>query len=90
MKNLILGLLIVALTGCASTAVPITQKFPKADPVMLEPAPVLVPLPAGTTELDKLIANTAENYGSYHEMVRRLELWQNWYHKQQQIFESVK
>ena len=88
---LLLVLVVVALcTGCSTTAVPVTQRFPTADPVMMEPAPRLVPLPENTTQLDQLIDNTAENYGRYHELTRRLELWQNWYKKQKEIFESVK
>ena len=90
MKKLILGLMLLSLSGCAVQPVPVTQKFPEADPVMLEPAPKLVPLPPGTTELDKLISNTAENYGLYYETVRRLELWQSWYKRQREIFDSTK
>jgi hypothetical protein len=60
-----------------------------ADPVMLEPAPALVPLPKDTVALDQMIQNTAENYGRYHELTQRLELWQSWYHKQKNIFESA-
>lgn len=87
---LLLMLFIVAMCSGCSTPVPVTQKFPAADPVMLEPAPQLVPLPKDTVELDKLIENTAENYGRYYELTRRLELWQQWYQKQRNIFESVR
>ena len=87
---LLFMLLILAMcSGCSTTAVPIKQKFPVADPVMLEPAPALVPLPKDTVALDQMIQNTAENYGRYHELTQRLELWQNWYHKQKNIFESA-
>lgn len=86
---LLLILFVVAMCSGCSTPVPVTQKFPAADPVMMEPAPALVSLPKDTVELDKLIENTAENYGRYHELVRRLELWQTWYTKQKKIFDSV-
>lgn len=78
----------VLLAGC-STAVPIKQKFPEADPYMLEPAPALTTLPPDTAELDKLISNSADNYGKYRELVKRYELWQEWYKLQKQNFESA-
>jgi hypothetical protein len=87
MKYLLIPFIIM-LAGC-ETPVPVKQRFPEAAPVMLEPAPKLVPLPAGTAELDQLISNTAENYGRYHELVRRYELWQQWYTEQKKNFESA-
>lgn len=78
----------VLLAGC-STAVPIKQKFPEADPYMLEPAPALTTLPPDTAELDKLISNSADNYGKYRELVKRYELWQEWYKLQKENFESA-
>ena len=85
MRILILALF---LAGC-STAVPVKQKFPEADPFMMEPAPTLTTLPPDTTELDRLIANSADNYGKYRELVKRYELWQEWYKLQKQNFESA-
>lgn len=85
MRLLILALF---LAGC-STAVPVKQKFPEADPYMLEPAPALTTLPPDTAELDKLISNSADNYGKYRELVKRYELWQEWYKLQKQNFESA-
>lgn len=85
MRILILALF---LAGC-STAVPVKQKFPEADPFMMEPAPTLTTLPPDTTELDRLIANSADNYGKYRELVKRYELWQEWYKKQKENFESA-
>ncbi len=85
MRLLILALF---LAGC-STAVPVKQKFPEADPYMLEPAPALTTLPPDTAELDKLISNSSDNYGKYRELVKRYELWQEWYKLQKQNFESA-
>ena len=80
---------IVFLTAC-STTVPVKRKFPDADPFMFESAPTLTTLPPDTTELDKLISNSAENYGKYRELVQRLEMWKEWYIKQKENFDSVK
>jgi hypothetical protein len=81
-------LLTVFLAAC-STSVPVKQKFPAADPFMFEAAPKLEMLPPDTTDLDKLISNSAENYGRYRELVKRYELWQEWYTKQKENFESA-
>lgn len=81
-------ILTLFLTAC-STPVPVKQKFPEADYFMLEPAPSLNVLPPDTTNLDELIANSAENYGKYRELVERYTLWQEWYKLQKKNFESV-
>ena len=78
----------VFLAAC-TTAVPVKQKFPEADPFMFEPAAQLTPLPADTQDLDKLLANSAENYGRYRELVQRLEMWKEWYIKQKENYESA-
>jgi hypothetical protein len=81
--------IILLLTGC-STTVPVKRKFPEADPFMLEPAPALTTLPPDTTDLDKLLSNSTENYGKYRELVQRYEMWKEWYKQQKELFESVK
>ena len=87
---LLVVLFILAMcTGCSTTAVPVKYQFPVADPVMMEPAPALVPLKPDTVALDQMIQNTAENYARYHELTQRLELWQKWYIKQKEIFVSA-
>lgn len=81
--------LTVFLAACTTT-VPVKRKFPDADPVMFESAPALTTLPSGTVELDQLIANSADNYGKYRELVQRLEMWKEWYTRQKENFDSVK
>lgn len=82
-------LLTVFLAAC-TTAVPVKRKFPDADPYMFEAAPALEKLPSDTQDLDKLIANSADNYGKYRELVQRYEMWKEWYIKQKENFDSVK
>jgi hypothetical protein len=82
-------LLTVFLAAC-TTAVPVKRKFPDADPYMFETAPALEKLPSDTQDLDKLIANSADNYGKYRELVQRYEMWKEWYIKQKENFDSVK
>jgi len=82
-------LLTVFLAACTTT-VPVKRKFPDADPYMFEAAPTLEKLPSNTQDLDKLIANSADNYGKYRELVQRYEMWKEWYIKQKENFDSVK
>ena len=86
MRSLLI--LTVFLAAC-TTAVPVKQKFPEADPFMFDPAPKLETLPPDTQDLDKLISNSAENYGRYRELVQRLEMWKEWYIKQKENYESA-
>ena len=81
--------LAIFLAAC-STTVPVKRKFPEADPIMFEPAAALEPLPPDTTDLDKLLSNSAENYGKYRILVQKLEMWKEWYIKQKENFDSVK
>ena len=81
-------LLTVFLAAC-STPVPVKQKFPEADPFMFEAAPTLDKLPPDTTDLDRLLANSADNYGKYRELVQRYDMWKEWYIKQKENFEGA-
>ena len=83
-------LILTIFLGACSTTVPVKRTFPEADPFMLEPATELKLLPADTTDLDKLISNSTENYGEYRKLVKRYEMWQEWYKKQKENFDSVK
>lgn len=82
-------LLSLFLAGCSTTAVPVKRTFPVADPVMLEPAPVLKQLPPDTKDLDQLITNSVENYGEYRKLVKKYEMWQEWYKQQKDNFDKV-
>lgn len=76
------------LVGC-STTVPVKRTFPTADPLMLEPAPMLKQLSTDTKDLDQLISNSVENYGEYRKLAKRLEMWQEWYKNQKENFDKV-
>lgn len=82
-------LILTSLAGC-STPVPVQRHFPEAPAELLQPAPVLKPLAAGTTELSVLIDNANENYSSYRVLREHYEAWQQWYQEQRANFDSVK
>lgn len=78
--------IVFLLVGCASTAVPVTQKFPEVPADLMQPAPDLITLPADTEKLSDLINNANVNYGFYRELRIRYEAWQQWYQEQQKNF----
>jgi hypothetical protein len=79
----------IFLVGCSTTSVPVKRTFPAADPVMFEPATPLKQLPPDTKDLDQLITNSVENFGEYRKLVKKLEMWQEWYIKQKENFDKV-
>jgi len=73
-----------------STTVPLSQKFPEAPQVLMEPAPVLKPLSKDKKTLADLLENANENYGLYYELQDRYNAWQLWYKQQKEIFDNIK
>ena len=88
-KLLMLSASCLMMLGC-STTVPLSQKFPEAPQVLMEPAPVLKPLSENKKTLADLLQNANENYGLYYELQDRYNAWQLWYKQQKQLFDSVK
>lgn len=88
-KLLMLSVSCLMMLGC-STTVPLSQKFPEAPLVLMEPAPALKPLEADKKTLADLLQNANDNYGLYYELLDRYNAWQQWYKQQKQIFDSVK
>lgn len=77
----------VLLTGC--TTIPASVHFPKPPTSLVSPAK-LKPIDPNTTELNVLLDNVAENYGTYYELKIKYDAWLEWYTKQKKIFEEVK
>jgi hypothetical protein len=80
---------LLVLTGC-STTVPVARKFPEAPTELRTLCPELKTMPADTTQLSDVVSTVVENYAHYHECSARVELWNEWYTRQREIFESVK
>lgn len=71
--------MMVVLSGCASTTVPVTMNFPQApEPLLMEPE-TLEPLPQDKKELSDLLENSTVNYGRYRELQLKYKQWQRWY-----------
>lgn len=76
---LVVLILVIVLTGCASTTVPVTMNFPQApEPILLEPE-TLDPLPEDAKEMTDLLENSTVNYGKHRELQLKYLQWQRWY-----------
>lgn len=86
---LVVLILVVVLTGCATTKVPVTMNFPQApEPILLEPEK-LEPLPEDAKELTDLLENTTVNYGKYRELKIKYLQWQRWYNTNRRIHKET-
>jgi len=76
---LVVAILVIVLTGCASTTVPVTMNFPEApEPILME-LEKLDPLPEDATEMTDLLENSTVNYGKHRELQLKYQQWQRWY-----------
>lgn len=90
MKQLLALIPVLLLASCAVTHVPVKRTFPDVPEELKQACPDLKMVPEGTTELSKTLLVVVENYGQYKECQLRVELWNDWYEKQKQIFDAVK
>jgi len=82
-------ILVVVLTGCASTTVPVTMNFPQApEPILLEPEK-LEPLPEDANEMSDLLENSTVNYGKYRELQLKYQQWQRWYETNRRLHKET-
>lgn len=87
MKYLLI-LATVLLTAC-STVTPVQRKFPEVPAELKGSCPDLKQTPS-TDKLSDVLTVVVDNYGQYHECDTKVDMWIEWYNKQQQIFNSVK
>jgi hypothetical protein len=87
---LIIVLVLLLLTGCASTPVPVKRTFPAVPQELTVLCPDLKSTAPDTTKLTDVMAVVVDNYALYHECSGKVELWNEWYRQQREIFDSVK
>ena len=86
---IVVAILVIVLTGCASTTVPVTMNFPQApEPLLLEPEK-LDPLPEDAKEMTELLENSTVNYGKYRELQIKYQLWQRWYNTNRRLHKET-
>ena len=87
MKNLII-LSLFCLTAC-STTVPVKHKFPDVPPALTEKCQSLKKIDGDQVSIVDLHKTVVENYTSYYECAVKVDVWNEWYKQQKEIFESV-
>ncbi len=83
-------LVLLLITGCASTPVPVKRTFPAVPQELTELCPDLKTVPPETTKLSDVMTVVVDNYALYYQCGDKVELWNEWYRQQREIFESVK
>jgi hypothetical protein len=73
--------------GCASTAVPVTYKFPEAPEVLLKSCDPLLEYKEQT--LSGVIKTTSDNLAAYHACATKHEAWIEWYKEQKSIADEA-
>lgn len=89
MRNLLLIVGLVSLTGC-STLLPTSPRWPDVPKEITEGCPNLRKLPEDTDKLSDVVGNVSDNYATYYECQARQEAWIEWYKLQKKIYEEVK
>jgi hypothetical protein len=82
-------LAILLLSGCASTTVPVTVKFPEVSERLLVQCAQLEKL-GNEAKLSDVARTVTLNYTTYYECAIKNDAWIEWYQIQKVIFESVK
>jgi hypothetical protein len=87
MRYLLIALL---LAGCASTVVPVTQKFPNATPDLMKKCEDLKKIEGDKVAITDMLKVVVHNYTLYYECSTKVDGWQEWYNEQKKIYESAK
>jgi len=86
---LVILAVVLVLTGCASTTVPVTMNFPQApEPILMEPEK-LEPLPEDAKEMSDLLENSTVNYGKHRELQMKYLQWQRWYETNRRLHKET-
>lgn len=89
MKKLATLLLVVLLSGCA-TSVAVKMKFPDVPTDLTTACPDLQQVDPATTKLSEIVSTVSANYEQYYICKDRVDNWIDWYNTQKKIFDSIK
>jgi hypothetical protein len=82
--------LVLLLSACATTPVPIERKFPPYPKALSEKCEPLKPIePTDKVPITDMLKTVVENYVRYYNCATKVEGWQEWYTEQKKIFEDV-
>jgi hypothetical protein len=83
--------LVLLLSACATTPIPVERKFPSYPKALSEKCePLKLIEPTDKVPITDMLKTVVENYVIYYNCATKVEGWQEWYIEQKRIFESVK
>jgi hypothetical protein len=83
--------LVLLLSACATTPVPVERKFPPYPSALLEKCEPLKTIePTDKVAITDMLKVVVENYVRYYNCATKVEGWQEWYTEQKKIFEDIK
>jgi len=80
-------LILFALVGCGTKAVPVTRNFPEAPQTLLTPCSELKKIEKENPLLSEVVKSVTENYTLYHECSLKNDAWIEWYNVQKKNFD---
>jgi hypothetical protein len=83
-------LIVLLLAGCATTTVPVKQKFPNATPELMKKCESLKKIEGDKVAITEMLKVIVHNYSLYYECSTKVDGWQDWYNEQKKIYESAK
>jgi hypothetical protein len=86
MRYLLVALL---LTGCASTSVPVTAKFPNAAPELMKRCEDLKKIEGDKVAITDMLKVIVTNYALYYECSTKVDGWQEWYTEQKKLYDEA-
>lgn len=86
MRYLLIALL---LSGCATTTVPIVQKFPNPTPELMKKCEDLKKIEGDKVAITDMLKVVVHNYSLYYECSTKVDGWQEWYTEQKKIFDEL-
>lgn len=83
-------LIVLFLSGCATTVVPVAQKFPNAASELMKKCEDLKKVEGDKVSITDMLKVVVHNYSLYYECSTKIDGWQEWYLEQKKIFDSAK
>ena len=85
MKKSFAVFLLLTLTGCASTSVPVKTEWPSVPEGMTSSCPNLNKIDPNVSKLSDIVGNVSENYSLYYDCKAKVDDWLEWYNGQKKI-----
>ena len=90
MKKLLILLPLVLLLSACDESIAVKPVWPQVPDELKAACPDLKQVKPETDKLSDVIDIVVDNYSQYHDCQDKVDMWVEWYNKQQKIYESIK